>query len=231
MFPAGLSILLSVYFLNTKLCDFERPLFNRAFISALLILKIDFCLFCLTNSTKYPFLINSLFIVILIFIVLRFFSDYLSRPYLYTISKGILFASLINILTSLIFSIIGINHFWPILDNDLKFSLFNHFFINETKIFFFASMYFIIELLSLILFSNYIIFKLISNKSPGIQIKRLSNLIKVNKYLFIIFLSIFIVFYDMNISQMNIYLTTLTSSCLFTLLYNVIIMLKTDLNI
>ena len=40
-------------------------------------------------------------------------------------------------------------------------------------------MYFIIELLSLILFSNYIIFKLISNKSPGIQIKRLSNSIEV----------------------------------------------------
>ena len=231
MFPVGLSILLSLFFLNTKFYDFEKPIYTKVFITTLLILKIDFLLFFLSNSTEYPFLLNSLFIVILIFIALRIFSEYLNMPDLYIISKAIFSASFINIITSLIFSIISINHFWPILDNDLKFSLFSHLFPNSERMFFFASIYIISELLSLIIFSNYLMFKLISNKSSGIQIRKLSSLIKAKKYLFIIFLGIFFVVYTMNISQMNNYLTVLSASYLFVLSYSILTILKTDLNI
>ena len=231
MFPVGLSILLSLFFLNTKFYDFEKPIYTKVFITTLLILKIDFLLFFLSNSKEYPFLLNSLFIVILIFIALRIFSEYLNMPDLYIISKAIFSASFINIITSLIFSIISINHFWPILDNDLKFSLFSHLFPNSERMFFFASIYIISELLSLIIFSNYLMFKLIANKSSGIQIRKLSSLIKAKKYLFIIFLGIFFVVYTMNISQMNNYLTVLSASYLFVLSYSILTILKTDLNI
>ena len=231
MFPVGLSILLSLFFLNTKFYYFEKPIYTKVFITTLLILKIDFLLFFLSNSKEYPFLLNSLFIVILIFIALRIFSEYLNMPDLYIISKAIFFASFINIITSLIFSIISINHFWPILDNDLKFSLFSHLFPDNGEMFFFASIYIISELLSLIIFSNYLMFKLIGNKSSGKQIRKLSSLIKAKKYLFIIFLGIFFVVYTMNISQMNNYLTVLSAFYLFVLLYSILTILKTDLNI
>ena len=231
MFPVGLSILLSLFFLNTKFYDFKKPIYTKTFITTLLILKIDFSLFFLSNSTEYPFLLNSFFIVILIFIVLRFFSEYLNRSDLYIISKAIFFASLVNIITSLIFSIISINHFWPILDNDLKFSLFTHLFPDNGGMFFFASIYIITELLFLIICSNYLMFKLIENKGSGIQIRKLSSLIKAKKYLFIIFLGIFFVVYTMNISQMNNYLTVLSISYLFVLSYSILTILKTDLNI
>ena len=121
MLPVGVSALISTLLLKRRFNSSFNPLFVKYFIIALFIPKVDFSLYFFLSTVdlenSYYFILHSVFAVLFLFGLLYFLSEYKKNINLKIISKAILSGSLLSILLSLLFNILPINHFWPILDN------------------------------------------------------------------------------------------------------------------
>ena len=233
MLPVGVSALISILFLKRRFRDSLNPLFVKYFIIALFIPKIDCSLYFFLSSINfgntYHFIFHSVFTGLFSFGLVYFFSEYKKNINLKIISKAALSGFFLSILLSILFNILPINHFWPILDKDLEFSFLSSFLFNQNSFSLIIPIYLILELLSLILYGKVLILKLIQNKGTAIEILRISKLIRFQKYLFIIFLVIFFVIYTMSLLILSFYVAIFSIFYLFIILLNIYITFKTNL--
>ena len=236
MLPVGVSALISILFLKSRFNQSFSPSFIKYLIITLLIIKIDYAVYIfldssITQNFDYYFLLHSIFIGLLIFAFLHAFSEYKKSAHLKHISQAVLFGFLLNILLSLLFNLFSINHFWPIVDKDLNFSMLDNFFLNSNSTKRLTLIYFVLEFASLMLYGKLLALKLISNKCPALDIKRILKLIKFQKHLFIIFLIIFFVIYTMNLQSINLYISIISAFYLFVITINIYTTFKTNFNI
>ena len=236
MLPVGISALISILFLKSRFNKSLDASFIKYLIITLLILRLDYAIYFFLNSFieqsfNYHFLLHSVFVGLLVFAFLRFFSEHRKSAYLKRISQAVLSGFLLSILAALLFSLISINHFWPIIDKDLNFSILSNLFFNANQIENLILIYFALELISLIVYGRFLVLKLVSNKSSAIDIKRVLKSIKFQKYLFIIFLIIFFVIYNMNLQSINFYITAISLFYLFVITINIYVTFKTSFNI
>ena len=236
MLPIGFSLLIVVFILKAKRRKILNPAFIKCFVGTALILRIDYALYFLLHSNfnskiEYYFILHSLFVAFFIFLILGFFSEFYKKAHLKNNAKTILASFLFSILISVISNIVPVNHFWPIFDNDLKFSLLSAFFFNDIYLDLAVPLFITLEVFSLILCSEILIMNTISINGSAKNIKKISILAKIQKYLFMIYLVIFFVIYGMNFLNINSYSTFFLVSYLISIFLNLYVLLKTEIKI
>ena len=143
-------------------------------------------------------------------------------------SKSFILGFAACVLTSMLLGLAPINHFWPIPDSDLSFSLMAGLFFSESSKEFIGILYLLIEFISLFFYGKFLAIQIVLNNGDAIDIKRISNLIKIQKYLFMALLFIFFVTHLMNLASFQPLFALSYISYLIVIIANIYMTLKTD---
>ena len=230
MFPSGIIALFSILLL------IRPPLFFNSislkhFILTVFLLKIDYFIYrILFRHIDQSFIFHSIFTGVIIFILIKMVSSFKDLKIKTSISKSFILAFGVSVITSMLLGLVPINHFWPIPDSDLNFSLIAELAFSDLSSEFIDISYLLLEFIFLFFYGKALVLKIASNKGSALDIKRISRSINIQKYLFIALLFIFFVSYLMNLANFQP-LFTLSYICYLTAITaNIYTTYKTDFN-
>ncbi len=228
MFPSGIIILFSLAFLKRNSL-FLGSISLKYLVLAVLLLKVDyFIYFGFFEYGNQTFIFHSIFTGIIILTLIKAIPSLNPDKFKVSIFKSFTLGFSISVLCSMLLGFIPINHFWPIPDSDLSFSLLASLFFSTLSTELIIILYLSIEFVSLFVYGKVLILKIASNKGNGLDIKRASILIKIQKYLFMALLFIFFVTYSMNLSSFQSLFNLSYISYLIVIVANSYMTLKTD---
>lgn len=198
MFPISLFALI---LLKTS----KKNISSSSIISAIFFLflfKFDYVLFLMSDELYFNPLLNSFFLNVLIILSLNIFIYFFNSNLLLGINKGLIYATIFNIIQSMLFNIKPINLFFPIMDSDLNFSLFDYLYKSQID-FFFIFIYYAIEFFFIVIYKDFILRSLILAKAKASVVNRfyyIGKIIKIINFSVIMGISI-MYFYDGNFSR------------------------------